>query len=190
MAEQQSRLQTAVARLDAANAADPQGRELPYAEQLTAWVHRLALTPSTALQLAARAQHLNRWMIPRESYPPDRLGYLKWRADLKQFHAQQAAEILVAVGYDEATVAQVQDLIRKRNFPHDPASRILEDALCLVFLETQLAPTTAKTGADKMVQILQRTWKKMTPRAQALALALPLPAECRSLVERALHETA
>ena len=185
--EQPSRLQAAKARLDAANAADPNGRELEYASQLSAWVQRLSPAPAETLQLAARAQHLRRWMIPRESYPADRVGYLKWRADLKLFHAQQAAEILTAVGYDAALVAQVQDLICKRNFPHDPASRILEDALCLVFLETQFPATTAKTGADKMVKILQKTWKKMTPQAQALAHTLPLSAESRALIQRALQ---
>ena len=187
--EQPARLQAAVARLNAANAADPNGRELEYAGQLSAWVHRLCPAPPETLQLAARAQHLRRWMIPRESYPPDRVGYLKWRADLKLFHAQQAAEILTAVGYDEALVAQVQDLICKRNFPHDPASLILEDALCLVFLETQFPATTAKTGADKMVKILQKTWKKMTPQAQTMAYTLPLSAESRALIQRALQPT-
>ena len=188
MIEPQTRLQTAVARLDAANAGDPRGRELDYAERLSAWVHRLAPAPTAALQLAARAQHLTRWRIPRESYPADRLGYLRWRTDLKQFHAQAAGEILREVGYDETMVTEVQDLIGKRNFPRDPASRVLEDALCLVFLETQFAETTAKTGADKMVAILRKTWQKMTPRAQAIALALPLPPAQRALVERALQE--
>ena len=183
----QSRLQMAVTRLDAANAADPNGHELDYANRLSAWVHRLDPAPAEALQLAARAQHLQRWLIPRESYPSDRVGYLKWRADLKQFHAQQAGAILVEIGYDEATITAVQDLIRKRNFPHDPASRVLEDALCLVFLETQFSETTAKTGPDKMIQILQKTWKKMTPQAQSIALTLPLPAAGRALVERALQ---
>ena len=185
--ENQSRLQRAVARLDAANAADPNGHELDYANRLSAWVHRLDPAPAEALQLAARAQHLQRWLIPRDSYPADRVGYLKWRADLKQFHAQQAGKILVEIGYDEATVTAVQDLIRKRNFPHDLASRVLEDALCLVFLETQFAETTTKTGPDKMIQILQKTWKKMTPQAQAIALTLPLTAAGRALVERALQ---
>ena len=191
--EHQSRLSIAVARLEAAHAADPHGRELDYARRLSAWVCRLDPAPSVALQLAARAQHVRRWMIPRESYPADRIGYLKWRADLKLFHAQQAGLILGEVGYDEATVAEVQDLICKRNFPRDPASRVLEDALCLVFLETQFIETLAKTGPDKMVQILQKTWKKMTPQAHAIALGLPLPAAARALMERALqpsHESS
>jgi hypothetical protein len=138
------------------------------------------------LRLAARAQHICRWMIPRESYPPGRVGYLKWREDLKQFHAQKAGEILREVGYDETTIAHVQDLIHKRNFPHNPDSRVLEDALCLLFLETQFAETTAKTGDEKMIGILQKSWRKMTPQAQQIALTIPMTPECRALVERAL----
>src|SRR5437899_276495 len=104
-----SRFQEAICRFDAANAQDPRGVELPYAERLSAWVERLSPQASEPLRLAARAQHIHRWMIPRESYPQGRLGYLKWREDLKQFHAQKAGEILCEVGYDEATVARVQD---------------------------------------------------------------------------------
>ena len=183
----QGRFQDAITRFDAANAADPRGLELRYAERLGAWVGRLAPDASEELRLAARAQHICRWMIPRESYPAGRIGYLKWREDLKQFHAQKAGEILREVGYDEATVARVQDLIRKRNFPRTPEGRVLEDALCLVFLETQFAETTAKTGDEKMLGILQKTWRKMTPPAQQIALTLPMSPECRALVEKALQ---
>ena len=126
-------------------------------------------------------------MISRTPYPADRTGYLKWREDLKQFHAQQAGKILNEVGYDPATVARVQDLIRKRNFPRDPEGRVLEDALCLMFLETQFIETTAKTGDDKMMGIIKKTWNKMTPQARDIALQLPMSSECRALVERALH---
>ena len=173
-------------RFDAANAQDPRGVELPYAQRLSAWVERLATDASEELRLAARAQHICRWVIPRESYPPGRIGYLKWREDLKQFHARKAGEILRQLGYEETTVARVQDLIRKRNFPRNPEGRVLEDALCLVFLETQFAETTAKTGDEKMIGILQKTWRKMTPQAQQIALAVPMTTECRALVEKAL----
>jgi hypothetical protein len=178
--------QDAIARIDAANAGDPHAYELSYAQRLSAWVDRLCPAASEALRLAARAQHLCRWEIPRDSYPPGRVGYLKWRTDLKQFHAQKAGAILRETGYDDATVARVQDLICKRNFPRDPESRVLEDALCLVFLETQFAETIAKTGEEKMVEILRKTWNKMTPQAQKIAGTLPMTAACRALVEKAL----
>jgi hypothetical protein len=180
------RFQEAIARFDAANAADPRGIEQPYAQRLSGWVERLAPDASEELRLAARAQHICRWMIPRESYPAGRIGYLKWREDLKHFHAQKAGEILRELGYEDAIVARVQDLIRKRNFPRDPEGRMLEDALCLVFLETQFAETTAKTGDEKMIGILQKTWRKMTPKAQKIALTLPMSEECRALIKNAL----
>jgi Domain of unknown function (DUF4202) len=182
----QTRFQAAISRIDAANAADPRGQELPYAQRLSAWVERLCPTAAEPLRLAARAQHLRRWESPRDSYPTGRIGYLRWREDLKQFHAEKAGEILAAVGYDAPTVDRVQQLIRKRNFPRDAEGRVLEDALCLVFLETQFTETVEKTGEEKMVVILQKTWRKMTPQAQQIALTLPMSAECRALVERAL----
>ncbi|HUJ10117.1 MAG TPA: DUF4202 domain-containing protein [Verrucomicrobiae bacterium] len=180
------RFQEAIARFDAANAADPRNIELPYAQRLSAWIDRLAPAASEELRLAARAQHICRWMIPRESYPPGRIGYLKWREEMKHFHARKAGDMLREVGYDDATVSRVQDLIHKRNFPRNPEGRVLEDALCLVFLETQFAETTAKTGDDKMIGILQKTWRKMTTQAQQIALALPMSPECRKLVQKAL----
>jgi hypothetical protein len=179
------RFQAAIAKMDAANAADPRGVELPYAQRLSAWVERLAPAASEALRLAARAQHIRRWEHPRDSYPPGRIGYLKWREDLKQFHARKAAEILREVGYDAATVARVQHLICKRNFPRDEEGRVLEDALCLTFLETQLQETTAKVGAEKMADILRKTWRKMTPAAQQIARALDLTPVQRALLEKA-----
>jgi hypothetical protein len=181
-----SRFQAALEQIDAANAHDPRGVELPYAQRLSAWIERLAPNASEELRLAARAQHICRWMIPRESYPPGRIGYLKWREDLKQFHASKAGEILSKLGYEEMTATRVQDLIRKRNFPRDPEGRVLEDALCLVFLETQFAETKAKTGDEKMLGILQKTWRKMTPRARDIALTLPMSVGQRALVEKAL----
>jgi hypothetical protein len=182
-----SRFQDAIARFDAENGRDPRGIELPYAQRLSAWVERLAPDASEELRLAARAQHICRWMIPRDTYPPGRIGYLKWREDLKQFHARKAGEILREVGYEDAIVSRAQDLIRKRNFPRNADGRMLEDALCLVFLETQFGETRAKTGDEKMVGILQKTWRKMTPLAQQIALTISMTVECRKLVEKALQ---
>src|SRR5438876_12408967 len=138
-----ARFQEVIARIDAANAADPRGIELPYAQRLSAWVERLAPEASESLRLAARCQHLRRWEIPRESYPAGRVGYLKWREALKHFHAEEAGKILREVGYDEATVERVRNLNLKKK---DPETSVLEDALCLLFLETQFDETTAKTG--------------------------------------------
>src|SRR5712671_2691998 len=128
------RFQDAIVRFDAANAKDPRGIELPYAQKLSAWVERLAPDASEALRLAARCQHLRRWEIPRASYPAGRVGYLKWRENLKRFHADEAGKILRAVGYDDATIECVQKLNLKKLWSKDPEACALEDALCLLFL--------------------------------------------------------
>jgi len=178
--------QAAISQFDAANAQDPRGVEVPYAQRLSAWVERLCPDASEALRLAARAQHICRWFISRETYPAGRAGYLQWREDLKKFHAEKAGEIMRGIGYDAATIGRVQHLICKRNFPRDEEGRVLEDALCLLFLETQFVETVEKTGEEKMLGILQKTWRKMTPAAQQIALTIPMSESCRALVERAL----
>jgi hypothetical protein len=189
------RFDEALRRFDEENSRDPnvvtvdgvaQPYELLYSRWVTDWVRRLCQQPSEALLLAARCQHICRWTIPRKSYPMTRAGYLKWRADLKQFHAQKSAEILREVGYDEDVVARVQDLNLKKNLAHDPECQVLEDALCLVTLQHQLTDLIDKTESEKMVSILQKTWKKMSPPAREQALTLQL-SECETaLLQRAL----
>src|SRR5712672_2380359 len=134
-----ARFETAIRRFDAENSRDPnsetvngapQPRELVYAQWLTDWVLRLCPQASEELRLAARCQHLCRWEIPRSSYPMTRAGYLQWRNALKAFHAQKSGEILREVGYPDDTIVRVQNLNLKKNFPNDPDSRVLEDALC------------------------------------------------------------
>lgn len=185
----------ALRRFDEANARDPNQeivdgvahpRELIYAQWLTDWVLRLSPDASEALRLAARCQHICRWEVPRNSYPMDKPGYLRWRADLKKFHAEKAGQILREVGYDEATITRVQELNLKQNFPGDPEVRVLEDALCLVFLERQFAALAAKSEDEKMVNALQKSWRKMTPTAHAEALKLSYGPRERALIERAL----
>jgi Domain of unknown function (DUF4202) len=111
---------------------------------------------------------------------------LKWRADLKKFHAQRAGEILREVGYDDETVRRVQDLNLKKNFPADPECRLLEDALCLVFLEFQLADLAAKTADDKVINALKKSWEKMTEAARAEALKLNYSEREKELIQKAL----
>jgi hypothetical protein len=159
---------------------------LVYAQWLTDWVLRLCPNASEALRLAARSQHICRWTIPRDSYPMTRAGYLQWRAELKKFHAQKAGDILREMGYSEETIRRVQDLNQKKGFPQDAECRVLEDALCLVFLERQFADLAAKSSDEKMVNALQKSWKKMTPAAQAEALKLQFGPRERALLEKAL----
>jgi hypothetical protein len=193
------RFQAAVRHFDEENARDPHAetvsgiprpRELVYAEWLTDWVLRLCPAASEELRLAARAQHLCRWMIPRDSHPQTRPGYLQWRAALKKFHAQKAGDILREAGYPEAVIERVQHLILKKHFPQDPESRILEDALCLVFLERQFADLASRKPDVTMINTLQKTWRKMTPAAQAVALKMSFAARETALLEQALRSDA
>jgi len=184
-------------RFDEQNAEDPQmeaceggarPRELVYAERLTRWVLKLAPNASEALRLAARCQHLRRWMIPRGRYPLTRAGYLEWRSTLKQFHADQAAAVLREVGYPESIIARVRDLNLKRNLASDPEMQVLEDALCLVFLQWQFGELARKTDEAKTVNALRKAWRKMSATARAEALQLNYDALEQSLIARALAE--
>ena len=189
------RFDNAIRRFDEENARDPhkeagQPRELLYAQRLSEWVRRLAPNASEELLLAARSQHICRWMIPRASFPMDRAGYLKWRNELKKFHANKAGEILREVGYPETVVLRVQEFNLKKNFPADPESRVLEDALCLVFLEHQYADLASRTAEEKVVNALQKTWRKMSLTGREAALRLPFSAREKALLDKALAGTS
>ena len=190
-----ARFKEAIRRFDAENAADPNTemvdgalhpRELVYAKRLSDWVLKLCPNPSEELRLAARCQHICRWTIPRSAYPMDRAGYLHWRNELKSFHARKAGEILRQTGYPEDAIVRVQDLNLKKNFPKDPDSRVLEDALCLVFLQYQFAELAGRTADDKMINAVRKSWKKMTPAGQGHALQLKYGPHERKLLEQAI----
>jgi hypothetical protein len=191
-----TKLEQALKKIDAANSADPNqltinGQphplEVAHAERRSEWIQRLAGdSASEALQVAARAQHLRRWEMPRDSYPRDRAGYLKWRSNLKQFHAAKTAEILAEVGYEADFIERVSSLILKKRLKLDPEVQTLEDALCLVFLETQFSDFSKKE-ADKIVNIVRKTWQKMSPQGQQFALSLPMNDEDRAIIEQALQ---
>jgi Domain of unknown function (DUF4202) len=182
-------------RFDEENGRDPnlvvvgevaQPQELLYAERLTDWVLRLNPEASEELLLAARSQHICRWTIPRHTYEMTRPGYLRWRSDLKQFHAAKSAEILREVGYDPETIAQVRELNLKKNLGRDPDCQTLEDALCLVTLQYQLADLVAKTERGKMIEILRKTWKKMSPLGHEHALTLSFSEREKGLIQEAV----
>jgi hypothetical protein len=186
-----------MALIDAANAADPvfvpfEGTELPRALvdsiRVSRWVERLDAGASEALRLAARAHHLRRWEHPRKAYPEGRGGYLRWRSDLLRFHADAAAALLRAAGYDDTTPDRAAAIIRKERLAHDPEVRTLEDAVCLVFLEAELAEFAGKVEREKLLTILKKSWGKMSEAGREAALGLALgPAE-RALVKDALSE--
>lgn len=189
------RFESAMARFDTAHAEDPtteaaegecHPKELLYAQRMSAWLDKLNPDASEALRLAARCQHIRRWTIPRRDYPMDRRGYLRWRTTLAKFHASTAGDILRDVGYDDATISQVQKLLRKEGLKRDPEVQCLEDVICLVFLESYFADFATQHDPDKIIDIVQKTWKKMSPQGRKAALTLRLPGEARALVEKAL----
>jgi hypothetical protein len=197
MEHQPSRFEQAIERIDCANALDPNrtifaGEEGPaeliYGRRMTAWLGRLDPAASEALQLAVRCQHLRRWDIPRSDYPMTRAGYHQWRTRLASYHAEHAAEILRTAGYDEATAGRVQSLVRKERLKTDPEAQMLEDVACLVFLELDYVEFAQKHDDPKVVDILRKTWKKMSEkgRAAAIELAGTLPEAQRSLIVRAI----
>jgi hypothetical protein len=190
-----TRLAEALAAIDAANAGDPntievrgsvRPKEQAHAELMTEWLDRLAPDATDAQHLAARAHHLRRWSVPRTDHPEGRAGYLRWRTALKKRHAAELGEILEGVGYDRATIERAQQIIRKEGLGTDPEVQAHEDALCLVFLETQLAELADAQGDDKMADIIQKTAAKMSDRALALVADLPMRDQDRALVARAL----
>jgi hypothetical protein len=189
------RLAAALAAIDAANADDPnvivvdgveRPKEQAHAELMTGWVRRLDPECTDEQLLAARAHHLRRWSVPRDSYPDGRSGYLRWRTKLKQQHADEVAAILGEVGYGAESVTRVQQIVRKQGLGRDPAVQVHEDALCLVFLQTQLDELIERLGDDRTVEVLRKTAAKMSPAGLAAAQGLDLPASSVALLGRAL----
>ena len=184
--------QAARQALGAAHAADPhtvdgRPREAVYAARVEAWVSRLVDSPSLALRLAAQAQHLERWAIPRRDFPEGRGGYLRWRSAVHQRQGLRARKLLVAAGCEAPLAEHVQRLVAKATPQDDPEAQALEDAACLVFLETELGDFVRKHEHEKVADILRKTWtKRMSPRARELALALDLPPQTAELVRAAL----
>lgn len=190
-----ARFQHLIERIDQLNSQDPNHevvegvahpRELVYSKRLTDWVLRLNPTASEALRIAARGQHLCRWTIPRDRYERNRQGYLRWREVLKKFHADTVAALMREAGYPEDAMQRVRALILKKQFETDTEAQTLEDALCLVFLETQLRELCEKTTTDKMQDIIRKTWRKMSPRGRTAALQLPLGDAEKAVLSQAL----
>jgi Domain of unknown function (DUF4202) len=189
------RLRRAIAAIDAANAGDPhtivaRGRRRPkeqaHAELVSEWIEVLAPDASAELKLAGRAHHLRRWAIPRGDFPEGREGYLRWRRALHDYHADQTAAILAECGYDAALIRRVSDLLHKRGLARgEPEAQVLEDALCLVFVETQYREIAERLSEEKLLDVTVKTLRKMSERAKALALELPLDARDAATIRRA-----
>lgn len=181
---------------DKANEQDPNtekymGRSYPkevlYAIRMTEKLNDFAPDASEALRLTARCQHICRWEIPRESYDMNRVGYLKWRQDLKKFHARKATEILEQVGYSQELIDKVAFLLEKKQLKKNEDTQTLEDVICLVFLEYYFEPFAAEHPEDKIIDILQKTWRKMSEKGQEAALQLPLSKKSHVLISKAIE---
>lgn len=183
-------LDSAVARFDAVHDLAPDGSARAYHQRLARWVEQLADEPSEPLRLAAHCQHLRRWALPRADFPAGLSGYKRWRSTLARMHADEAETILRDVGYDGDIIDRVRALLLKKGLKTDPEVQLFEDAICLAFIEGELEAFAKKHDEDKLVVILQKTWKKMSPRGHAAALELSeaLDASTRVLIGRALGQ--
>jgi Domain of unknown function (DUF4202) len=190
-----NRLAQVIAAIDAANARDPgtievdgarEPAELVYGRRMSETLARMAPAASEHLRIAARGQHVERFTSPRASYPEGRVGYLKWRNDLKQFHARRLAEMMAAAGYSADDIGRVGALVRKERLKSDAEVQMLEDVVCVVFLEHYLGDFLKKTDPDKLAGILAKTWSKMSPLGHDEARRLALPPGVPALLEQGL----
>lgn len=191
-----TRFETAIALIDKKNAQDINTyqvaginypKELLYSQRMTRKLLQFEPNASKALQIAARAQHVCRWQIPRDDYPMDRVGYLKWRETLKKMHAEITADILKQVGYDDQYIERITQLITKKLIKKNEESQILEDTVCLVFLDYYFEEFAAKHEDEKVIDILQKTWKKMSDKGHKAALQLSFSDKNLSLIKQAIQ---
>ncbi|MFM9825658.1 DUF4202 domain-containing protein [Flavobacterium sp.] len=185
----------AMAWIDAENAQDPNqetfqsqsySKELLYSNRMFERLLNFEPNASQEIQIAAKAQHICRWKITRESYPMDRVGYLKWREDLKKFHAKTTASILEKAGYSEPFIARVSFLIEKKLLKKDAETQLLEDVICLVFLEYYLNPFVQKHDKEKLKNIILKTWNKMSENGHTEALKIKYSYENLELIKESL----
>lgn len=191
-----TKLYQAFELFDAYNKRSPErisweGEEYPieyfYAIKLHEWVTRLAPEADESLLLASRCQHIGRWEIARKSYPDGRVGYLKWRSDLSRYHAGIAAEILTEVGYDQEVIERVKQIVLKQRLKLDSDVQTMENALCLVFLQYQYDELIGKMTEEKMIDILRKTWGKMSEPGREAALSLHYSEKGLELISKALQ---
>ncbi len=197
----QQRYQAAIAAFDKANAEDPNkeasnGKEYPkellYAQRMTEMQERFAPEASEAVKLACRAQHIQRWKIPRSNYTMDKPGYMLWRTTLYKFHAETAGNLMKDVGYDDATIARVKSIVSKKDLKTDPETQLMEDVVDLVFIEHYMlafAGQHADYDEAKWIVIIKKTWNKMSQRAHEFALAgkIKLPEALVPLILKAVQ---
>lgn len=189
------KFEKAISLIDKFNSQDPNKEvveeriypaELLYSERMSQKLLEFRPDASDELQIAARAQHICRWKHPRDKYPMDRAGYLRWREDLKKIHADLTADILKEAGYNEEFIKRVSFLIRKKLIKKDEESQTLEDVICLVFLQFYFEEFATKHKDEKVISIIKKTWQKMSAEGHNAALKLSLSPRAGELVKQAL----
>ncbi|WP_445396815.1 DUF4202 domain-containing protein [Zobellella sp. An-6] len=192
---QDSRLQQVLDAIDAENRQDPHqeqadGQSWPkeylYSLRMSEQLARFAPNASELLQIAARAQHIRRWTVPRTDYPMDRAGYKHWRTDLAKYHGELTAKLMESAGYGEEDQERVKALLLKKQLKRDDEVQTLEDVICLVFIHYYLEDFATKHEEEKLLDIIRKTWGKMSEAGHAAALKVPLSAPVQSLVGKAL----
>ena len=192
---QDSRLQQVLDAIDAENRQDPHqeqadGQSWPkeylYSLRMSEQLARFAPNASELLQIAARAQHIRRWTVPRTDYPMDRAGYKHWRTDLAKYHGELTAKLMENAGYNEMEQERVKALLLKKQLKRDDEVQTLEDVICLVFIHYYLEDFATKHEEEKLVDIIRKTWGKMSEAGHTAALQVPLSAPVQSLVGKAL----
>lgn len=190
-----SKFDTVINKIDAANTLDPNlesaagkptPKELLYSQRMSEVLDVFCPQASDHLKIAARAQHIERWKSPRSDYPEGRTGYKKWRAELGLFHAKRTGELMAEAGYDEEDINRVKYLVQKRGLRKDPETQALEDVICLVFVLYYLDDFATKHDEAKLIDIIQKTWAKMSDAGHQAALSATLPDHLASLVQKAL----
>lgn len=190
-----SKLEEAFALIDKKNAEDQileswqgkmQPRELIYGLRMTEWLNTLNPEASEELQIAVRGQHITRWVIPRKYFPKGKVGYFNWRNELKKHHATEVGKCLVELGYSIEFIERVKFLIQKKNLMKDVESQMLEDTACLVFLQFYFEDFSNTEVEEKMIDIVKKTWKKMSDDAKAHALRISMSDACLEIVKSAI----
>jgi len=197
----QTMYEKAVELIDAANTEDPNkdtdtdGKEWPkellYSNRMSEMLQRFAPEADDVMKIAIRCQHIQRWKSPRNDYPMDRTGYLKWRTDLYKFHADTTGEIMAKVGYDEASIERAKKAVGKKAIKSNPDTQLLEDVVDLVFIEHYMLAFAEKHpeyDEAKWIDIIQKTWRKMSETGQQFALSgkITLPEPLVPLIQKAL----
>jgi len=188
-----------ISAIDAVNAEDPRkitvnGTEHPnesvYADRMSETLERLYPDASELLRIAARAQHIRRWQIPRDTYPTGREGYKKWRLGMRQLHGDLVGGIMGDNGYSADDIALVGTFLRKEGLKRNADSQALENVVDVVFLAHYWDDFVTKYphyDDDKLIDIVGKTLRKMSSHGHQAALALDLPQATARIVLAAVE---